>query len=57
MNLFLNGASLNFTIDLIDYMVLLYLQGVILNMLFVLSSIQKFITLDNLLKFISLIKE
>ena len=33
-----------FTIDLIDYMMLLYLLGVILNMLFAQSSIPKLIT-------------
>ena len=32
---------INFAIDLIDYMMLLYLQGVILNMLFVQSSIPR----------------
>ena len=47
---------INFTIDLIDYMILLYLQGVILNMLFAQSSIPKLITLDILSKFLSLIK-
>ena len=34
---------MNFTIELTDYMMLIYLQGVILNMLFVQSLIPKFI--------------
>ena len=42
--------------EVIDYMMLLYLQGVILHMLFVQSSIQKNIIKDILLKFLSLIK-
>ena len=41
---------INFTIDLIDKLVLLYLLGVVLNMLFVLSSIPKFITLRHFIK-------
>ena len=48
---------MNFTIELIDYMMLLYLQGVILNMLFVQSLIPKLIILDILSKFLLLIKE
>ena len=46
---------INFTIELTDYMMLLYLQGIILNLLFVQSSIPKLIILDVLLKFLSLI--
>ena len=36
-------SVLNFTIELADYMMLFYLQGVILNMLFVQSLIPKLI--------------
>ena len=46
----------NFAIYLIDYMMMLYLLGVILNMLFAQTSIPKLITYDILLKFLSLIK-
>ena len=45
---------INFTIELTDYMMLLYLQGVTLNMLFVQSLILK---LNILSKFLLLIKE
>ena len=48
---------MNFMIDLIDYMMLLYLQDVISNMLFVQSWISKLMIKDILLKFLSLIKE
>ena len=40
----LDTEANKFTIDLIDYMMLLYLLGVILNMLFAQSSIPKLIT-------------
>ena len=47
---------INFTIELTDYMMLLYLQGVTLNMLFAQSLIPKLITYDILSKFLLLIK-
>ena len=48
---------LRLTVELTDYMMLLYLQSVILNMLFVQSLIPKLIILDILSKFLLLIKE
>ena len=48
---------INFTIELTDYMMLLYLQGVVLNMLFLQSLISKLIIYVILLKFLLLIKE
>ena len=53
----LDTEANKFTIELTDYMMLLYLQGVILNMLFVQSLIPKLIILDILSKFLLLIKE
>ena len=52
----LDTEANNFTIEQTDYMMLLYLQGVTLNMLFVQSLIPKLIIYDILSKFLLLIK-
>ena len=53
----LDRRLINFTIELTYYIMLLYLQGVILQMLFVQSLIPKLIIQDLLSKFFLLIKE